>query len=188
MQNADLAAAALLDVSLRLAATRSLDELLPVVLERLVELLGAERALFAHVDDDGGIEDALVHNLAWTRGEALPISNRVVAEVLRSKEMRLVVNTDLDRELNAYESIKQHGLRFILAVPVVACGRVAGVLYADSRAPVLAETVRRGEASPSRTSSSSKSSAFVPCSSASWCTTSRAPCWRCCSARRCCAG
>jgi signal transduction histidine kinase len=145
MQNADLAAAALLDVSLRLAATRSLDELLPVVLERLVELLGAERALFALFDDDGVIEDAVVHNLAWTRGEALPISNRVVAEVLRSKEMRLVVNTDLDRELNAYESIKQHGLRFILAVPVVACGRVAGVLYADSRAPVLAETMRRGE-------------------------------------------
>lgn len=145
MQTADLAAAALLDVSLRLAATRSLDELLPVVLERLVELLGAERALFALFDDDGSIEDAVAHNLAWTRGEALPISNRVVAEVLRSKEMRLVVNTDLDRELTAYESIKQHGLRFILAVPVVACGRVAGVLYADSRAPVLAETVRRGE-------------------------------------------
>ncbi|MFO0602466.1 MAG: GAF domain-containing sensor histidine kinase [Polyangiales bacterium] len=145
MQTTDLAAAALLDVALRLGATRSLDALLPAVLERLVELLGAERALFALLDDDGRVEDAVSRNVVWARGEPLPISKRVVAEVLRSKEMRLVVDTDLDRELTAYESIKQHGLRFVLAVPVVACGRVAGVLWADSKAPVLAETVRRGE-------------------------------------------
>lgn len=145
MEPPDLAATALLDVALRLGATRSLDELLPAVLARLVELLGAERALFALVDEEGNIEDAVVHHLEWTRGEPLPVSKRVLAEVLRSQEMRLVVDTDLDRELTAYESIRQHGLRFILAVPVVACGRVAGVLWADSRAPVLAETVRRGE-------------------------------------------
>jgi signal transduction histidine kinase len=145
MLSGDLAAHALFEVALCLGATRSLDALLPAVLARLVELLGAERALFALFDDDGGVEDAVVHNLAWEHGQPLPISKRVVAEVLQSREMRLVVDTDLDHKLMGYDSIRQHQLRFVLAVPVVACGRVAGVLWADSKAPVLADTVRRGE-------------------------------------------
>ncbi len=136
---------ALLAVALKLASTRSLDDLLPVVLERAVELLGAERALFALFDEDGQIEEAVLHNLTWQRGTALPISNRIVSEVLQSRAMRTVVNADPDRELTLTESIRQHGLRFILAVPVIACGRVSGVLYADSKAPVLAETLRRSE-------------------------------------------
>jgi signal transduction histidine kinase len=145
MNSPDEASNALLDVALQLGATRSLEELLPLVLRRIVDLLGAERALFALFDDRGEIEDAVLHNLSWQRGTALPISNRVVSEVLLSREMRQLVNDDLDHALTLHESIRQHGLRFILAVPVIACGRVAGVLYADSTAPVIAETLRRTE-------------------------------------------
>ncbi len=145
MASPDETSNALLAVSLQLTATRSLDDLLPVVLQRLVDLLGAERALFALFNESGEIEEAVAHNLAWVRGEALPISNRIVSEVLKSREMRSVVNTELERELTLHESIRQHGLRFILAVPVLACGRVSGVLYADSTAPVLSETLRQSE-------------------------------------------
>jgi signal transduction histidine kinase len=141
----DHSANALLEVALQLCATRSLGDLLPVVLSRLVDLAGAERALFALFDERGAIEDAVLHGLSWERGTPLPISNRVVSEVLSSREMRQVVNTELDTELTLHESIQQHKLRAVLAVPVLACGRVAGVLYADSKAPVLAKTFQRSE-------------------------------------------
>lgn len=136
---------ALLSVALQLTATRSLDALLPVVLEHLVDLTGAERALFALFDEGNRIEDAVVHNLAWEPGTDLPISRGIVLEVLTTGEMREVVNADLDSLRNVHESIRQYGLRFILAMPVFESGRVSGVLYADSRGAVRAEGDRRVE-------------------------------------------
>ncbi len=136
---------ALLPVVLQLAATRSLDALLPVVLDHVVDLIGAERALFALFNEDGVITDAQLKGLSWTRGTPLPISNSVVTKVLRRGEEHEVIHPELDGAPTAYESARLHGLRYIIAVPVEALGRVAGVLYADSTVPVRRESERRLE-------------------------------------------
>ncbi len=135
---------ALLPVVLQLAATRSLDALLPVVLDHIVDLLGAERALFALFDEDGAITAAQLKGLSWTRGTPLPISNSAVTKVLRRGEEHEVIHPELDGA-SIYESARLHGLRYIIAVPVEALGRVAGVLYADSTVPVRSESERRLE-------------------------------------------
>lgn len=135
----------LLPVVLQLAATRSLDGLLPVVLDHIVDLLGAERALFALFDEDGAITAAQLKGLSWTRGTPLPISNSAVAKVLRRGEEHEVIRPEFDGAMSIYESARLHGLRYIIAVPVEALGRVAGVLYADSTVPVRSESERRLE-------------------------------------------
>lgn len=126
---------ALLDAALLFGSTRDLQRLSELVLQRLVSLVGAERALFGVFNYQGEIEHAETHNIAWGGvGSPLPISNRTIDEVRRSQEIRHVADA-ANADLNVHESIRLHNLRFVLAVPVRACDRVAGVLYADSSLP-----------------------------------------------------
>jgi signal transduction histidine kinase len=128
----------LLDAALLFGSTRNLEQLLKLVLARMVSLMGAERALFGIFDAQGEIEYAETHNLQWRGpGTPLPISNKTIQQVRESQESCSVTDTNEDTVLSKHESIRLHNLRFILAMPVRACDRVAGVLYADSSAPAL---------------------------------------------------
>jgi signal transduction histidine kinase len=136
----------LLDAALLFGSTRNLPTLLKMVLHRMVNLLGAERALFGVFDHQGHIEHAETHNLAWSGpGDALPISHKTIAQVRQSAEICAIGDASTDAALASRDSIKLHSLRFILAMPVHACDRVAGVLYADSRAPAPTEAERQTE-------------------------------------------
>ncbi len=137
---------ALLEAATLFSSTRSMPALLRLVLERMVQMLGAERALFGVFDYQGEIEAAETHGFTWAgRGTPLPISNKSIAQVRQSQEICTIADASADVSLNQRESIRLHSLRFVLAMPVRACGRVAGVLYADSRAPQPREAERQTE-------------------------------------------
>lgn len=134
----------LLELALELGATREIRLLVPLVLERVTSLLEAERALVALVDGEGHIFDALVHNLDWTGPPApLPISQSVVRRAIEQRRSVIVANTDDDRELSARESVALHGLRFMVAMPLVRGPDLLGVLYVDSRAHALDDVEAR---------------------------------------------
>lgn len=136
----------LLDAALVFGSTRSPEHLVKRVLEQLVFLFGAERALFALFDNQGHIEHAETHNLAWAGpGTPLPVSNHTLEEVLHHGRMRRVIDALEDVELSQRKSVLLHALRFILAMPVHAGDRVVGVLYVDSRAPMPEEAERQTE-------------------------------------------
>lgn len=128
----------LLELALELGATREIRLLLPLVLQRVTTLLEAERALVALVDGEGHIYDAVVHNLEWAGPRApLPISQGVVRKAIDERRSVIVANTADDRELGARESVALHGLRFMVAMPLLRGPRLLGVLYVDSRAHAL---------------------------------------------------
>lgn len=125
----------LLDVALQFGATLDVERLLPLVLDRVTDLLEAERALFALFDGHGGVERAVVHNLEWPGpGHPLPVSRGLIAEVRGTGKAVVVADAQSDLQFQSRQSVQILGLRFMVGVPIHVHGRVGGVLYVDSRA------------------------------------------------------
>ncbi len=130
----------LMDVALQFGATLDLERLLPTVLTRITELIHAERALFALFDEQGRVQRAVVHNLQWDGPHTpLPVSQSLISEVLEKGEAVVVADASRDSEMAARQSVRIHGLRFMVGIPVHGRGRVIGVLYTDSRAGVISD-------------------------------------------------
>ncbi len=125
----------LMDVALQFGATLDLDRLLPLVLDRVTDLLEAERALFALVDVHGRVERAVLHNLEWEGpGHPLPVSSSLIDEVRATGRAVVVADAQSDAHFQSRQSVQILGLRFMVGVPVHVGGKVGGVLYVDSRA------------------------------------------------------
>ncbi len=135
----------LLDVAMQFGATLDLERLLPLVLDRMVGLLGAERAMFGLFDDQGRIERDVVHNIARTPGMPPPISNSAIAEVLDRKTSFRFDEATKPWKGRPTSSVVLYKLKFVLAVPVFARQRVAGVLYVDSSAPHMGDFAQHME-------------------------------------------
>lgn len=128
----------LMEIALQFGATLDLERLLPLVLERITELLNAERSLFALFDERGQVTQAVVHNLEWPDPDApLPVSQSLLNEVLEKGEAVVVADANRDVDVSARQSVRLLGLRFMTGVPVHGRGRVVGVLYTDSRAEAV---------------------------------------------------
>jgi transcriptional regulator with GAF, ATPase, and Fis domain len=122
----------LLDIAQQLASTRDLSALVPLVLERVVALLNAERAMFVLLDLDGQIDRAVTHNLPWPGPPApLPIARSILDRVVREGKM-IVASTVDDSAMGSTESMRRFGLRRVVAVPVLRGIVVLGVIYVDS--------------------------------------------------------
>jgi signal transduction histidine kinase len=129
----------LLEVALQFGSTLDLDGLLKLVIERLAELMDAERALCALFDDDGQVGKAVLHNMEWPGpGSRLPVSQGVIARAVATRAPVLVSDAFEDEQLQTHASILIFRLRLIAAAPIVSQGRVVGVLYADSQLRGLA--------------------------------------------------
>ena len=125
---------ALLALSLAAAQTQDQSELASVALDQLVALLGAERAFLFLADDDAA---PLV--LSAARGadgvelsEATGYAKTVVDRVREERAARVITGAEEGAALGS-ESAVQHGLRSILAAPLMLEGRLLGVVYLDSR-------------------------------------------------------
>lgn len=131
-------AAVLVEVASQLGATHAVDRLAATVVERMVGLLGAERALFVIYGRGGEIEHAVTHNLGdWPGPPApLPVSQSIIQDAVRTGQ--LVVDSDEEQRPGSWRSsARVLHLRFLFAMPVHVAGRVAGVLYLDSRQAAL---------------------------------------------------
>jgi diguanylate cyclase (GGDEF)-like protein len=117
------------------AASRVLDpeRLAAIALDETIRILGAERAHLFLVDDDGrlvpaGGRDARGRDL----GEPTGHSATLVERVRRTGEPLVVTGTEEGVALGA-DSVVLHGLRSVLVAPLQHDGRLAGVVYLDSR-------------------------------------------------------
>jgi signal transduction histidine kinase len=130
-------ASVLIQVASQLGATLDLDRLAATVVERMVELLGAERALFAIFARNGEIEHAVTHNLEEWSGppQKLPVSQSIIDDAIRTRQ--LVVDSDEEVGPQWRQSARVLNLRFLFAMPVEVGNRVVGVLYVDSRQAAL---------------------------------------------------
>lgn len=123
----------LLEIAQQFGAALDVERLLQTVVERVTSVERAERALFALVDREGTVTRAVCHNLVWEGPEhPLPISSTVLQEVLRKREPVLVLDAMNHDVLRHRQSVRQFGLRRIIAVPIENREGTCGVLYVDS--------------------------------------------------------
>ncbi|MCB9652829.1 MAG: sensor domain-containing diguanylate cyclase [Deltaproteobacteria bacterium] len=126
---------ALLQVSLASATVTDPEEQARVVLDEIVRLLAADRALLFLVTAESNNEV----QLAAGRTKAskplpldVPYSRKVVEEVLRTRQP-VVFGDPSTQNISASDSIIRNDFRSIVAVPLMLGDRLLGLAYADSQ-------------------------------------------------------
>ncbi|MCB9655805.1 MAG: diguanylate cyclase [Deltaproteobacteria bacterium] len=130
---------ALLQVSLASTMVLDPDRQARVVLDEIVRLLGAERALlFLADEDEDEDEDARSVRLAAGRtkeGDDVLVSSgystSVLDDVLRTRRA-VVIGGFEDQKIQVSESVIAHDLRSIMAAPLLLRDRLIGIVYADN--------------------------------------------------------
>ncbi|MCI0341073.1 MAG: sigma 54-interacting transcriptional regulator, partial [Planctomycetales bacterium] len=122
------------EVGMLLTAELDMDRLLALIMDRAIEIAGAERG-FLLLLEAGRTQVAIARNLDREdiqRAE-WKVSHGVAAEVARTGMPLVTGNAREDRRFDAYGSVHDLGLRSLLCVPLRVRGRVLGTLYLDNR-------------------------------------------------------
>ncbi len=125
--------ATLYEVSNDLTSVLELNTLLDRILDRLIGVSRAERAVIALKDQTAqGVQAARVYNLEHAATQE--ISRSVIRESMRRNEPILCVNAQVDERFGQQASVVAYGIRSVLCVPLhhEELG-VIGALYIDHR-------------------------------------------------------
>jgi phosphoserine phosphatase RsbU/P len=116
---------ALLSVGRELGGHKPLHELFPAILQLAVKSVGARRGALMTIEN-GHL------TLRASRGEGLRLSRAVTNRVIGERASLLVLDTGREDFLRGSETIVQHRVRSLIAVPLQSEGRVTGLIYVDS--------------------------------------------------------
>ncbi|MGQ0613590.1 MAG: sigma 54-interacting transcriptional regulator [Planctomycetaceae bacterium] len=110
------------------------DRLLALILDRAVELTGAERGFVVLLKEG----QEVVHMARNIDREAVgepdqKISSHIVKEVIRSGRTVLAQNAEADSRFSEFFSVRNLRLRSVIALPFRSKGKVIGALYLDNR-------------------------------------------------------
>lgn len=111
-------------------------ELLNLVMDSIINLLSAERALLMLVDEQTGrleVQMARNFNQETIEQATFDISRSIVDSVFQTGVPVATTNALSDPRFTQYESIISYNLRSILCVPLRIKATTFGVIYADSR-------------------------------------------------------
>ncbi|HFE66557.1 MAG TPA: GAF domain-containing protein [Chloroflexi bacterium] len=139
---------ALQEISAAVNSSLNLDQVLEVVMDSIISLTKAERAIL--LLKEGGsseLEVRLARNVdqeTIEKSSSFEISRTIVGEVAQTGEPVVTMNAQSDSRFSAQESIISYNLRSILCVPLKIKGQITGVIYADNRiaAGVFGDTDR----------------------------------------------
>jgi len=128
--------ATLYEITRTLNSSLDLDEVLHNIMDRVIEVTGAERGFLMLCDDQ---QDELEFQVA--RGidrsdlasPAFQVSTTIIREVKQSRKALLTDNAQYDERFQRGESIMVLGLRSILCVPILVKDRFIGLVYVDNR-------------------------------------------------------
>jgi len=126
----------LYEIARTLNSTLEFDEVLRLVMDRVIEFVNAERGFLVLVNPKtGGVEFTIARDKqARTIDEsAFKISRGTVMRVINKRETLLSDDALLDDVLKGHESIMAYGIRSILCAPLIVRGACIGAVYVDSR-------------------------------------------------------
>jgi PAS domain S-box-containing protein len=116
-------------------STLEVDEVLQIVMDTIVRLMGAERGFLMLRDERGEMAIRIARN--WEQesinSNEFAISRTVVQRVIDGGEAVLTTNAREDPRFGGQESIIAFNLRSILCVPLSAKSELIGVIYTDNR-------------------------------------------------------
>jgi PAS domain S-box-containing protein len=116
-------------------STLEVDEVLQIVMDTIVRLMGAERGFLMLRDERGEMVTRIARN--WEQESInkneFAISRTIVERVINGGEAVLTTNAREDPRFGGQESIIAFNLRSILCVPLVVKSELIGVIYTDNR-------------------------------------------------------
>jgi len=128
---------ALQEVAATINSSLELDQVLNEVMDVIVGLTHAERALLLLIDEETEkLEVQVARNMdreTIEQSESFQISRSVVQRVAQTGEAVVTMNAQEDDRFSAQESIISYRLRSILCVPLKIKENITGVIYADNR-------------------------------------------------------
>lgn len=128
---------ALQEVGAVINSSLDLTQVLGVVMDAIISLTQAERALLLLWNEDSGeLEVQVARNVdreTIERSVSFEISRSIVRSVWESGEPVVTMNAQEDDRFSAQESIISYNLRSILCVPLKLKDSSIGVIYADNR-------------------------------------------------------
>jgi adenylate cyclase len=128
---------ALQEVGAVVNSSLELNEVLSFVMDALISLTNAERAILLLIDEDTGqAEVQLARNMdkeTIEKSASFEISRTIVRNVAETGEAVVTMNAQSDPRFATQESIISYNLRSILCVPLKTKDTITGVIYADNR-------------------------------------------------------
>ena len=116
-------------------STLEVDEVLQIVMDTIVRLMGAERGFLMLRDEQGEMTIRIARN--WEQESInqneFAISRTIIQRVIDEGEAVLTTNAREDPRFGGQESIIAFNLRSILCVPLKVKSELTGVIYADNR-------------------------------------------------------
>ena len=127
---------ALYEVGQAVNSTLELSDVLNQVMDRIIQLTGAERSFLMLKDETTGeLEVRVARNVdreTLTHSE-FAVSWTIVQHVATDGRPIVTTNAQADPRFAAQESVVAYSLRSILCVPMLVRDQVTGVIYADNR-------------------------------------------------------
>jgi signal transduction histidine kinase len=126
------------ELSKAIVGVRDLGDLLDRILQKTLELLGADRGAILLVDESSG---KLVPKVAGQRSgarSALLLPSTIISAVAEKRSGIICSDATMDARFQAAESVQIQGIRSTMCVPMTYQGDLVGVIHVDSqRAPDL---------------------------------------------------
>ncbi len=128
--------ATLYEITRTLNSSLDMDDVLENVMDRVIEVTGAERGFLMLYDDE---QDELVFKVARGINRSdlgspeFQVSSTIVRRVRHTRQPLLTDNAQFDERFTRGESIMVLGLRSILCVPILIKERMIGLVYVDNR-------------------------------------------------------
>ncbi|MDO8672270.1 MAG: adenylate/guanylate cyclase domain-containing protein [Dehalococcoidia bacterium] len=126
----------LFGISQTLNSTLHLEDLLNVVMDRLIDILRAERGFLMLIDNKTKqLDFKVARNMSSeTLAESsFHVSRSIIDKVVAESTPVLSTNAQADPRFSTQASVIGFSLRSILCVPLIAKNRLIGVVYVDNR-------------------------------------------------------
>ncbi len=126
---------ALAEIGYVVNSSLEVQTVLSEVMDKFIQLTGAQRAFLMLQDDQGDLYTVVGRN--WKLESLKPgeyeISRTVVDRVVQEGEALLTTNAQEDPRFDGIQSVIAYSLRSILCVPLKVKDELIGVIYADNR-------------------------------------------------------
>ncbi len=128
--------AALVDIGRDFCSSLDIEDVLSVVIDRVISMLRAERGFLVLVDErNGGLLVKVARNInaSTIDEENFMISRGIINKVAEEKEPILSSDATTDPRFDTFGSVALHSIRSIMCVPLIFKERLVGLLYVDNR-------------------------------------------------------
>jgi len=123
----------LYELATELSSIFSLDRLLHRTLERVLNVVKADRAYILLVGPNGKLTPKATHNSTHPDDQTdVPISRTIINEVVTKHVGVLCSNAMRDKRFSSGKSVHEYGIRSAIVAPIKGREKVLGVIHVDS--------------------------------------------------------